>query len=153
MDRLDNGILLSAPSAGNTYQVLNDKVTIRLSGDDTGGAFSLIEFIAPPSSGPPPHIHSKEDETFYVLEGELEFWTPLGTKRCGPGTVLFLPRNVPHGYTNVGTTPARFLMMVTPPGIEKFMAEMGAMPPGPPDFPKIVALAGRYGMEFVPQST
>ena len=67
---MDNGILQAGK--GRAVWVVGDHYTVKCSGDDTGGAFTLIEVLVPPGSGPPPHIHRREDEMFYVLEGEFE---------------------------------------------------------------------------------
>ena len=70
---MNNGVL--AAGEGRSIWVVGDRYTIKASGNDTGGAFAMIEAIVPHGNGPPPHIHSREDEAFYVLEGELQFHT------------------------------------------------------------------------------
>lgn len=150
MKRLPNGICVETPGEGKMLQVLADTITLKLTAKDTGGAMTLFETVTPPGMGTPPHIHHREDETFYILEGELEFWSEAGTIRGGPGTVAHLPRNEMHCFTNVGLIPARFLVMATPSGIEEFFAEVAALPAGPPDIPRIVAIGANYGIEIPP---
>jgi quercetin dioxygenase-like cupin family protein len=67
---MENGMLQAGK--GRAVWVVGDHYTVKCSGEDTGGAFTLIEVLVPPGSGPPPHIHRREDEMFYVLAGEFE---------------------------------------------------------------------------------
>lgn len=103
----------------------------KLVSSDTGGAFSLAEYISPPGDGPPLHRHSREDETFWILEGEVTFCVGAGDAMrvfvAGPGTTVFGPRGVAHTFRNRTQTPARFLLLVSPPeNFERFYARMGA---------------------------
>ncbi len=78
-----------------------------------------------PQSGTPPHIHSREDESFYVQEGEFEFQLDRETILATAGTFLYSPKNQLHGFTNIGSAPAKLLIWLTPAGFEKFIAEVG----------------------------
>jgi mannose-6-phosphate isomerase-like protein (cupin superfamily) len=91
---------------------------------DTGGLLAAGILTAGPMSGPPLHIHSREDEWFYVLKGELTF--QVGDKRftAGPGTSVFAPRNVPHTWQNCTNEPVEALGLVTPPEFIECLAEM-----------------------------
>ena len=64
---MNNGVLVAGE--GRSIWVIGDRYTIKCSGNDTSGAYAMMEAIVPPGHGPPPHIHSREDEAFYVLEG------------------------------------------------------------------------------------
>lgn len=132
------------------WSVLGDTVTCIVSGKVTGGSHALFEVVSPVGNGPPPHVHRREDETFYVLAGEVEFQTQGKTIRLGPGGSLFAPRNIPHSFRSVGSTPARMLLLATPAGMEEFFAELdreiGARPP---EMPKLLAILGRQGIELV----
>ena len=129
---------------------------IRTTSAETGGAFGLIEQLAPTGSGSPYHVHHAEDETFYVLEGEIEFLSE-GKRFVGrAGACVVLARDVPHGFRVIGTTPARYLILVSPGGFEGFVAAL-AQPmneakipePTEPDMPKIMKAAGQYGIEIL----
>jgi quercetin dioxygenase-like cupin family protein len=148
---------LLASGQGKAYWVLGDLYTILSSGDDTGGAFALIHAIVPPDGGPPPHVHRREDEAFYVLDGDLSFHadgTPLSaTKGCW----ITLPKNSLHFFRNTGPNPATMLILVSPSGLEKFFAEVGqevkdrsAPPPPvtPADVQRLLDVAPRYGIEI-----
>lgn len=138
------------PGAGARHFVLGDLVTVKVHGRDTGGVFSQIETTCGPHIGPPPHIHHREDETFFVIEGEFEFVCGGERSTGGPGTVVRLPRGVPHRFANIGDTNGRVLVTITPAGFEDFLAEVGALSPEEQNkLPQLAELAGRYGLEFV----
>lgn len=130
---------------------LGCQVWRRADAAQTGGAFGLIEQIVPPGLGSPYHIHHNEDEAFYVLEGEIRFFSGERTWVLGPGGFAFLPRGIPHGFRTEGETPSRSLLLATPAGLEEFVAELSApLPPsGPPDLGAVMAVAGRYGLEIL----
>ena len=107
---------------------------------------------------PPPHIHHREDEIFYVLEGEIVVSVGDRTIKGTPGTMVFLPRNVPHSFT-IESEQARMLIMVTPAGLERWFKEFSVPAPAmtlpPADEPaygevqRMLEAAPRYGIEFV----
>jgi mannose-6-phosphate isomerase-like protein (cupin superfamily) len=92
-------------------------------GEQTRGAYGLIETANEPSTGVPLHVHEREDETWFVLEGEYTFEVGGQTFRAGPGDYVFGPRYVPHSYANRTEAVARALIMVTPAGFEGFWRE------------------------------
>lgn len=149
-----------APREGKALWVAGDLVTLKVVEEDTDGAFLLGEEVSPPGGGPPPHIHHREDEMFCVLEGEYEFLVGERTIRAGAGSVIYGPRNVPHTFKNVGTTPARMLAFVMPAGFERFLEEVGkeaaglSSPPpfGPEEIERLLATAPKYGIEMLPPS-
>jgi len=113
----------------------------------------------PPQVGPPPHIHHTQDETFYVLEGEMEFVTEerTTTTRATAGSFVHIPKGMLRAYKNVGNGPARAIVLFTPGGFEGFFEEMGepvtdpSMPPeGEPEAERLVATAAKYGCEIPP---
>ena len=135
--------------------------TIVLTGDDTDGRFSIVEMRVPPGGGPPPHRHDFE-ETFRVLEGEVEF-TFRGEKvTAATGATVNVPANAPHSFRNVSGAPARLLCICAPAGQEGMFLALGdpvehADSPPPPltdeqraeRGAKARALAAHYRSEFV----
>ncbi len=118
--------------------------------EDTDGVYSLFEITMPPGQGPPPHVHSREDESWYVLDGEFDFQVGERSFAAAPGDFLLGPRNVPHGLKAVGTTPAKILMVVTPAGFERFFDELAELTVSPPfDFDQVRVLFEKYGMKIV----
>jgi quercetin dioxygenase-like cupin family protein len=146
-----------APGEGHSVWLVGDLITLKLTSEDTGGAFLMIEETSPPGGGPPPHVHRDEDEALYVLEGEVEFLLGEGTKPAGAGSCVYAPRGTLHTFKNVGTSPSRVLAVITPGGFEKFFLEAGepategsSAPEGAPDVGRIVEIGQKYGLEIPP---
>lgn len=143
------------PDAGQSVCLAGDTFTLKLAGEQTGGAFALGEVKVPPRGGPPPHVHHVEDETFVVLEGELLFHVGQRTLPAPVGTVIYAPKGIQHAYSNVGSTPARMLFLFAPAGMERIFAEAGrpatpgetAPPPSQEDVAKLMAAATKYHVE------
>jgi quercetin dioxygenase-like cupin family protein len=108
---------------------------LRATGDTTNGAFGLIEQpVVLPGFASPDHVHHREDESFYVLQGSVVFVCDGKWITAGPGDFVFGPRNIPHGFKVMGTTPAHMLLLVTPGGFERFtrdLSEPADKPPSP----------------------
>jgi quercetin dioxygenase-like cupin family protein len=121
---------------------------VRATAQTTSGAFGLIEqLMMPPGFASPYHTHHREDEAFYVLEGDMAFVFDGAWTKAGPGTYIFGPRNIPHGFKVVGDVPARILLLCTPGGFEQFVVELSEPAPAPPDMAKLVAMAAKYGID------
>ncbi len=104
--------------------IVGDTYTILLSGDDTAGRFCLIDMHVPPGAGPPPHRHDFE-ESFIVLEGEIET-TFRGEKRIvNAGETIHIPANAPHQFRNSSLSPVRMLCICAPAGQDEFFKEVG----------------------------
>jgi quercetin dioxygenase-like cupin family protein len=132
--------------------------TILADSQETGGQYGLIESLSPKGTEPPRHIHSREDEAFYLLEGEITFYIGDETYKAAPGMFVSAPRGVPHSYT-FETDVIRMLVLVAPGGFEEFFrpaqyskpAQALEIPPpeGPPDVQAIVAALEHHGVEVV----
>lgn len=157
---MKKGVAHLGPGEGRSLWVLGGLVTYKVTSEQTNGAYSLFESVTQPQEGVPPHLHHREDESFYVLEGEFEFFDDERTVRGGPGTFVYIPKGTLHGFSNVGDTPGRMLNSQTPGGFhERFFEEIGeemqdpTNPPvteGPPDIERVVRIAAKYGTEFPP---
>jgi mannose-6-phosphate isomerase-like protein (cupin superfamily) len=152
------GISLS-DGEGQSWWLLTDQHTFKATGSETGGAFALAHLQAGPDFGPPPHIHHRADEAFYILDGEFEFMYEGKTFVAGPGSFVYLKKGRVHMHKAHGGKPARAIVVQTPAGIEGFIAEAGK-PGGPgtspdipslPDLERIVGIAKKYDIE-VPQA-
>ena len=144
-----SGFKLVPPGEGHTLAVAGGRYTIKASGEDTGGAYALIEMLLPPQRGPMPHLHEREEESFYILEGSLRFQVGDETLTAEAGTFVKAPRGVRHAFKNVGETPARVLLLVAPAGLEKFFEEVGQPPgetPSPPNPTKVKEIAAKFGV-------
>jgi uncharacterized protein (TIGR02246 family) len=140
----------------SAVRFLGIPTVMRSTGETTNGAFGLIEHLMiPPGFASPYHIHHLEDEAFYVLEGEVSFVCDGKWLKAGPGTYVFGPREIPHGFKIEGPAPAKMLLLCAPAGFEKFVLEMSepatdlTLPPAPPDMTKLMALAANYKIDIL----
>ena len=110
---------------------------------------SIVDSVGPPGSGPPRHVHEREDEPFLILSGEIEWWMEGERGHCGPGDTVFIPRGREHTFRVVGDRPCRHLVILTPGGFEIFFDEMAAAQCCiPDDMAKIEQSATRHHMRF-----
>jgi quercetin dioxygenase-like cupin family protein len=141
---------------GRTIGVVGDVYRFLATGEDTNGKYALLEAIVPPGGGPPPHVHSREEEGFYVLEGEVTFVIDGEALVATAGMFANLPVGVPHSFKNESSRPAKLLISVAPAGLEQMFFEFGvpladgattALPPTNEEIEKLLAIAPRYGIE------
>jgi mannose-6-phosphate isomerase-like protein (cupin superfamily) len=142
---------------GRTIAVVGDIYRFLATGEDTNGKYALWEAIVPPGGGPPPHVHSREEEGFYILEGEITL--TIGDKRLVASAGMFanMPVGTPHSFKNESSKPAKMLISVAPAGLEKMFFEVGqcvpagattAPPPTKEEIEKLLTVAPRYGVEI-----
>lgn len=140
-----------APTMGRQLNVMGHTITIKLAGAETAGNSYVFEVTTPPGLSIPPHRHEREDEVIYVLEGEFAIWLDGQVSRATAGSTIHFPRHIAHGFENTGPTPGKTLWVVTPgANFEPFFEELGALPPGPPDLARVVAIFSSYGMTILP---
>jgi len=130
-----------------------------VTGKETGGAYELHLFGGPAGHAPPPHVHSREDEAFYVLQGVFEIGVDGKTHRLGPGGYIHLPRDVPHSFRIAGERDGRCLLWVFPATLEGFFAALSRPLPRGTDRPlpvtdedvgKLMKIAPEYGITILP---
>jgi quercetin 2,3-dioxygenase len=147
------------PAGGGTFAELGDhRGWAKVGAQHTGGAFLLGETQADPQGGVPPHIHRREDETFYILNGRFTFMVGGETVEVGPGDTIFAPRDIVHTWRCTSENGGRLLAVFTPgDNFQTFaltMAEQNANPQtdmaDPARAAAFVALAARHGIEMVP---
>lgn len=137
--------------------ILGDVYRFLATAEETGGRYALIEALILPGNGPPPHLHRREEEGFFILEGEMTI--QIGQQRhvFGPGAFANMPIGVPHSFRNESDRPARMLITLAPAGLEKMFFEVGdPLQPGATEAPpvtqetidKLTAAAPRFGIEF-----
>src|SRR5206468_4291511 len=148
---------IRTPGEGRTVAVVGDVYRFLATGEETNGKYALWEAIVPPGGGPPPHVHSREEEGFYVLEGEITF--TIGDKSLVASAGMFanMPVGTPHSFKNESDKPAKMLISVAPAGLEKMFFEVGvplaegattALPPTKEEIEKLLTIAPRYGIEI-----
>jgi quercetin dioxygenase-like cupin family protein len=142
---------------GRTLAVVGDVYRFLATGEDTNGKYAMWEAIVPPGGGPPPHVHSREDEGFYILEGEITF--EIGGERlvATAGTFANMPVGTPHSFKNESDRPAWMLISVAPAGLEGMFFEFGVplaegvtttSPPTLEEIERLLVIADKYGIEI-----
>ncbi len=146
------------PGEGSSFWVLGDLYTFKANSEETGNAYALIEIIMQINSVVPPHIHTHENESFYIQEGEMEFQLGEETIVATPGTFVHSPKGQPHSFRNIGEKPAKFLCWLTPSRLEKLFMVIGtkvssenvkSLGVTPEDIEKLLATAPEYGLEIL----
>src|SRR5918999_3492036 len=148
------------PGEGEALWWIGMLATIKATTEQTGGQYTLVEVLAPDGFASPLHVHHFEDEGFWILEGEMNFYVGDQTIKARPGSFLFGPKEVPHAFA-VDSGPARLLFVLSPAGFEDLVREMGepakelTIPPQadePPDeaeMERMMAIGARYGAEII----
>jgi len=129
---------------------LDTLVRVHADADSTGGRFGLAESIAPAGHQPPPHVPHREDEGFYVLEGEITLWVGDEQHVLRAGESVLATRGVPH-TVRVGDRDARWLVTSTPAGFEAFVRAVGSTEPGAalPDPSELARVAAEHGIDIL----
>ena len=113
--------MIVGPGDGETVRSpIGGDVTFLARGDQTNGAFTALDITVPPGEGPPLHVHTRQDESVYVLEGDLRFKLGDELSATPAGSFVFIPRGVAHCFQNVGAEPGRILVTFAPAGMEGF---------------------------------
>jgi quercetin dioxygenase-like cupin family protein len=143
--------------AGERIWIVGDTMTLKATGETTDGSLVLVENVTASGGGPPPHIHTREDEFWYVLDGTFEIRIGDEVHALGPGGFAFAPRGTIHTFRNTADGPSRVLVGFTPSGMEGFFRESGRPAvddgPAPPldedEIARTMAAAPKYGVEAV----
>jgi mannose-6-phosphate isomerase-like protein (cupin superfamily) len=151
-------VVYRTAGTGPAFWGPGDRYTFLVTGEQTGGAYFVMEALVPPGGGPPPHIHHHEDETFYIVEGECSITIGDQVMHAKAGDFINIPRGTVHCFCNYGTATARLIVTFTPSGMEGFFIETlepatdrNAAPPQNHSAvaARYVAAAAKYGLEFV----
>lgn len=125
-----------------------DVVTIKAATRQTNGSLTVMELVIGPKKGPALHTHLREDELWYVLDGDFRFKAGGTMLRVSTGGMAFGPRGTPHAFQNIGETPGRLLVITTPSGVERFFEEFAALLPGPAGPEALAAVGHANWVEF-----
>lgn len=151
---------INTPPQGRSVAVVGDVYRFLATGEETNGKYALWEALVPPGGGPPPHVHSREEEGFYILEGEITFTVAGERVVAKAGTFANMPVGTPHSFRNESDRPAKMLISVAPAGLERMFFEVGvplaegattATPPTRDEIEKLLAVAPGYGIQILVQ--
>lgn len=154
---MSNKATINTPPQGRTVAVVGDVYRFLATGEETNGRYALWEAIVLPGGGPPPHVHSREEEGFYVLDGEITFTVNGERVVATAGVFANMPVGSLHSFKNESDRPARMLISVAPAGLERMFIECGvplaegattALPPTKEEIEKLLASAPSYGIEI-----
>lgn len=151
------GVVHVPPGGGHAWWVYGDKDIIKVASEETGGTLTFMETVIPPHAGPPLHIHHRENEAFYVLDGDIKVVDNDREFQVTTGAFVFMPQESVHRFENVRDVPSTILLFFVPGGFEGYLMEMGepvveGQPPpsGPIDFEKAARIGPKYGLEIIP---
>lgn len=146
-EKQNGGIAVGAGAGERIRSPLGGDVTQILRGEHSNGELAALEAINGPGEGPPLHVHTREDETVYVLEGEFRWKLGDELSVTGPGSFVFIPRGVSHTWQVIGEGDGRMLVTFFPAGMEGFFDRLSSMTEF--DLDTFSAAAAEHGMEVV----
>lgn len=142
--------LVVPPGGGDPFRFGEGQFILKVSSRDTNGAFAVVEVVTPPRGQVAMHVHEREDELVFVLDGTLEVTLGDQTMTAVPGVLALLPRGIPHGFTNIGDTPSRVLDTILPGGFDAYFGELAALyANGEPDPKDVDALSRKYAIRYL----
>jgi quercetin dioxygenase-like cupin family protein len=149
-------VIVKSPSEGRKIAIVGDIYRFLVTGEETAGKYASFEAVVLPGGGPPPHIHRREDETFYVLEGEITFQIGEQRQVATAGTFVHMPIGQLHAFKNETDVPAKMLISFAPAGLEQMFFEVGVelkegeLPDvaSPAEISKLLEAASNYGIEY-----
>lgn len=143
---------------GRNVAIVGDVYRFLATGDETNGKYAMWEAIVPPGGGPPPHVHSREDECFYIIDGEITLTINGERVAATAGMLANLPVGTPHSFKNESNHSAKMIITVAPAGLEQMFFEAGvplaegatnASPPTEAEIEKLFAIAPGYGVTIL----
>jgi len=133
---------------GDPFRIYGDTIFVKLGAQDTDGKYTLLEDVTEPGAGPPLHVHHREDEGFYILEGDYLFEADGNRFEAHAGDFVFVRRDIPHRFKNIGAALGTMLLTLEPAGIEAFFEELASVT-GPPDPTVVAPIFEKYGLELL----
>lgn len=148
--------LLTNRNKENSYWYIGHLMSVLIDSTTTGGQYALLRATERKGLEPPPHTHTKENELFLIIDGEVVYTVGNQSFHAKEGDVMFLPKNIQHSF-KIQSEKLETLILLTPAGLENYFIEMSVpakelqlppLPHGPPDIKKLVATASKYGVKF-----
>ncbi len=145
------------PGKGEALWAFGCLITVKASSETSGGRVAVLDHLGPRGAGSPLHVHHREDEWFYVMDGELTFWVGGQVIDAPAGAFVYGPRDIPHTFI-ISSEQAHFLVATEPAGFEGMLRALGepatslTIPPAPtepPDMARIGQVLAEYGLEIL----
>jgi quercetin dioxygenase-like cupin family protein len=138
------------PGSSEQLNIAGSKTLHKIKSSATSGVFSVMEFVTPPGKGVALHVHEREDELVYLLEGDIEVTLGNQKMKAVPGVMALLPRGIPHGFTNIGNKPSRLLDTILPGQFDNYFVELAALyTAGDPSEEQSDALSRKYRIRYL----
>lgn len=142
--------IILRPGEGATIEgPVGGPLTFKVRGEQSNGKLAVLENALPPGEGPPVHTHANEDESWYVLEGELRFIVDAKESELPAGSFVFVPSGTTYSFQNVGAEPARILVIFTPAGLETFFERVAEIPGGTDVLEAYKTVGREFGVDVV----
>jgi len=142
--------ILVPPGGGGEIALAGSQLFHKVKSEDTNGVFSVIEIVSPPGKGVSLHVHEREDELVYLLDGEIEVTLGDQTMTVVPGVMALLPRGVPHGFINNRDKPSRLLDTILPGQFDNYFVELAALyAGGEPSDEQVDELSSKYAIKYL----
>src|SRR5262245_59238196 len=136
------------------FPMMGASMFIEVDSDKTNGSLAVVRAFGPPNHGPPPHMHTREDEIFMIVKGHYRFRHGSEEIDAPAGSILFMPRNVPHVFRNISDERGEHLLVIVPGGLEKMFREISdAKIELPRDLAKLREIEAKYGIKSVPPAS
>ena len=149
-DNFKQGPIVVPPDAGEELNIAGSQTFHKIKSKDTNGVFSVMEFVTPPGKGVALHVHEREDELVYLLDGEIEVTLGFQKMKAVPGVMALLPRRIPHGFTNIGNKPSRLLDIMLPGLFDNYFVELAALfSRGEPSQEQNDTLSRKYRIKYL----
>ena len=149
-DKFHQEPVVVSPGSDEQLNIAGDKALHKIKSSATNGVFSVLEFVTPPGKGVALHVHEREDELVYLLEGEIEVTLGNQKMKAVPGVMALLPRGIPHGFTNIGNKPSTLLDTILPGQFDNYFVELAALyASGDPPEEQIDALSRKYRIRYL----
>jgi mannose-6-phosphate isomerase-like protein (cupin superfamily) len=150
-------LITAGPREGRSVWLLGGRYTFKVTGKQTGGSYGTVEAECAPGDGAPPHVHLREDESFFVIEGDMSFVCGGKSFLAKPGSFLHIPKGMVHAFKNESNAVVRMLVTYSPAGFEQFFDRIGRpAEPGAPrpdldpeqELQRVIAAAPEFNLEF-----
>src|SRR6478672_3116971 len=149
-EKLHQEPVVVLPNSGEQLKIAGSQTFHKIKSSNTQGVFSVVEFVTPPGKGVALHVHEREDELVYLLEGEIEVTLGDQKMKAVPGVMALLPRRIPHGFTNIGNKPSRLLDTILPGQFDNYFVELaGLFTRGEPSQEQNDALSRKYRIKYL----
>lgn len=142
---------LRALGEGEDMGAIGLGILCKFAGETTSDRYSLFEYVVPPGlGGPPPHVHTRQDELFICVDGRVNVLLDTTEYVLEHGMIMMLPRGVRHQFWNSFDETTRIIAVVSPAGLEEYYRDLSALPPGPRDMAKVKAIMVEHGLQLSP---